>query len=168
MSPVPHRFPAGRDPVEERIREWMRSTPLRLTQTRLDVVRALQRAARPVNAEGVFRAAQANGADVGIATIYRILRQLEQEGLVRREVLPHAPAKACYVIRVHEEQAQCSFACAACGRRSRIDDPALIAMVEELARRHGFVACGEQLLRGRCQDCGRDGAVAPKPGALPP
>jgi Fur family ferric uptake transcriptional regulator len=65
--------------------EELKSSGLKATLPRLKILGVFERAQRRhLTAEDVYRALMVDGADIGLATVYRVLMQFEQAGLLTR------------------------------------------------------------------------------------
>jgi len=63
----------------------LKSSGLKATGPRLKILEVFQRGVqRHMTAEDVFRQLLQEGADIGLATVYRVLMQFEQAGLLHR------------------------------------------------------------------------------------
>ena len=63
----------------------LKSTGLKATLPRLKILEVFQRGTqRHMTAEDVFRVLLDNRSDIGLATVYRVLMQFEQAGLLTR------------------------------------------------------------------------------------
>lgn len=66
-------------------RQDLRDAGLKVTSPRLKVLEILETAsARHLSAEGIYRLLIESGEELGLATVYRVLTQFEQAGLVCR------------------------------------------------------------------------------------
>ncbi|MDR0458335.1 MAG: transcriptional repressor, partial [Burkholderiaceae bacterium] len=91
----------------------LKSNGLKATAPRLKILEIFcQPRQRHLAAEDVYRLLIAQGADVGLATVYRVLTQFEQAGILARS---HFEAnKAVYELR--EQQHHDHLVCLDCGR----------------------------------------------------
>ncbi len=65
--------------------EELKSSGLKATLPRIKILEVFQHAdRRHLTAEDVFKALLAEHADIGLATVYRVLMQFEQAGLLTR------------------------------------------------------------------------------------
>ena len=65
--------------------EDLKSSGLKATLPRLKILEVFEKASqRHMTAEDVFRALLAEGSDIGLATVYRVLMQFEQAGILSR------------------------------------------------------------------------------------
>ncbi len=93
--------------------------------------------------------------DVGRATVYRSLEQLEEIGLVQRVDLGgDAAGYECVDPSGHHHH---HIVCEQCGRVVAFEDDQLERAIVALAKRPDFkVSSHEVTLRGECANCGRD------------
>lgn len=108
----------------------IKSTGLKATLPRMKILEIFQKSTqRHLSAEDVYRQLLAANSDIGLATVYRVLMQFEQAGLLSRS---HFEAgKAIYELR--EDQHHDHLVCLDCGRVEEFFDP-------EIERRQGAVA----------------------------
>jgi Fur family ferric uptake transcriptional regulator len=91
--------------------------------------------------------------EVGRATVYRSLEQLEQLGLVRRVDL--GGDAACYERVDPGGEHHHHIVCRRCGRVAPFEDPKLERAIDALAERSDFtISSHEVTLRGECAACG--------------
>ena len=63
----------------------LKSSGLKATLPRLKILDVFQKTTvRHMTAEDVYKALLHEGADIGLATVYRVLMQFEQAGLLKR------------------------------------------------------------------------------------
>lgn len=138
-----------------RVKEWMRKSPLRITRARASVAAVLLRQDHPMSAELVFRQLIGDGEDVSLGSVYRILKQMEDEGLVQRERQVSAGGvKAVYTIPDDGAQKRCYvFHCDVCQRRQRITDTTLAGQLANVASIEGYDLPAEILIPARCRGC---------------
>lgn len=126
---------------------------LKATLPRLRVLQVFQRAAqRHLSAEDVFRALLAEGSEVSLATVYRVLMQFAQAGLLLRQHFEGDKA----VFELNEGPHHDHLVCVRCGRVEEFHDPLIEARQEALAAARGFALQGHALsLYGVCgrPDC---------------
>lgn len=108
----------------------LKATAPRLKVLRLFVTDAIQH----MSAEDVYKRLLSEGEDIGLATIYRILTQFEQAGLLSRS---HFDAgKAIYELNQGEHHDH--LVCLQCGRVEEFVDPLIEKRQIEIARERGF------------------------------
>ena len=134
--------------------ERLRRESGRTGAARRVVVDFLERQECCVSAQEIHDAVRADGARVGIASVYRALEGLGELGLVERVdlgdgVTRFEPARG-------GEHHHHHFLCGDCGKVEPFADPALEDALERLAGGRGFAVEGHDVvLRGACDDCRR-------------
>jgi len=91
------------------------------------------------------------GAPVGLATVYRALQALVDDGQV--DVLRSADGEAAYrrCSPVHHHH----LVCRSCGRTVEVADPPVERWAARIAAEHGFADVQHQVeVFGTCADCG--------------
>ena len=103
-----------------------------------------------VTAQELHQRMRSGGARIGLATVYRTLAALRESGVV--DTLSHHPGELCY--RLCADEHHHHLVCTSCHRVVELADCDLEPRLDELARRHGFVATGHRLeVNGLCTDC---------------
>ena len=91
----------------------LKSTGLKATVPRLKILEIFQKGEqRHMTAEDVFRALLGEHSDVGLATVYRVLTQFEQAGILSRNHFESGKA----VYELNEGQHHDHLVCLDCGR----------------------------------------------------
>lgn len=127
---------------------------LKATSPRLKVLDIFKRSdKRHLSAEEVYRELLlADRADLGLATVYRVLGQLEQAGILARRQFEHGPA----VFEFNDGEHHDHLVCVQCGRLDEFHDPEIEARQALLAERLGFRLSDHRLtLYGTCAGCQR-------------
>ena len=96
---------------------------------------------RHLSAEDVYRKLIAEGIDVGLATVYRVLTQFEQAGLLSRQHFETGKA----VFELNQGGHHDHLVCLQCGRVEEFYDPEIEKRQTEIARKHGFDLRGHSL-----------------------
>ena len=96
---------------------------------------------RHLSAEDVYKALIAEGIDVGLATVYRVLTQFEQAGLLSRQNFEHGKA----VFELNEGGHHDHLLCLQCGRVEEFYDPDIEKRQADVARQRGFALHGHSL-----------------------
>ena len=113
----------------------LKSSGLKATLPRMKVLEVFQRSAqRHMSAEDVFKALVADGADVGLATVYRVLLQFEQAGLLLRSNL--GSDRALFELNPGEHHDH--LVCLSCGRVEEFHDPQIERRQRAVAADRGF------------------------------
>jgi Fur family ferric uptake transcriptional regulator len=113
----------------------LKSSGLKATLPRLKILDVFERAAeRHMTAEDVYKALLAEDADIGLATVYRVLMQFEQAGLLTRSHFESGKA----VFELNEGQHHDHLVCMDCGRVEEFYDAEIEARQRAVAERRGF------------------------------
>ncbi len=114
---------------------------------------------RHLSAEDVYRALIAEGIDVGLATVYRVLTQFEQAGLLSRQHFETGKA----VFELSQGGHHDHLVCLQCGRVEEFYDSEIEKRQSAIARERGFELRGHSLaLYADCvkNDCPHRAAAA--------
>ena len=123
---------------------------VRPTPQRVAVLGELIEEPDDVTAQELHRRLRAVGGRIGLATVYRTLALLRDEGVV--DVLSHHPGELCY--RVCPDHHHHHLVCTGCHRVVELVGCDLEPGLEAVAAAHGFVATGHRLeVSGLCADC---------------
>jgi len=117
----------------------LKSTGLKATFPRLKILDLFQKAqastgSRHMAAEDVYRALIAEGMDVALATVYRVLTQFEQAGLLERHYFESGKA----VFELNEGKHHDHLVCLQCGKVEEFYDPEIEKRQTRIARERGF------------------------------
>jgi Fur family ferric uptake transcriptional regulator len=96
---------------------------------------------RHLSAEDVYRTLITEGIDVGLATVYRVLTQFEQAGLLSRQYFETGKA----VFELNQGGHHDHLVCLQCGRVEEFYDADIEKRQNEIAREHGFELRGHSL-----------------------
>lgn len=107
----------------------------RRTRQRAEVERVLDEVDDFVSAQELHRRLASRGSGVGLATVYRSLSALADDGSV--DVLRTDSGEAVYR-RCEERQHHHHLVCRGCGTAVEINRPAVEAWATEVAAQHGF------------------------------
>lgn len=118
----------------------LREAGLKVTQPRVTILRFLEQAQQKhLTADDIYRHLNEDGADIGLATIYRVLAQFEAAQLIHKHVFDDGsgrPAQACYELAVDDHHDH--MVCVETGEVVEFYDPAIEARQEEIAKAHGY------------------------------
>ncbi len=113
----------------------LKSSGLKATLPRIKILEVFQRTERRhLTAEDVFKVLLAEGADIGLATVYRVLMQFEQAGLLRRSNFESGKA----VFELNEGQHHDHLVCLDCGRVEEFFDAEIEQRQRTIAITRGF------------------------------
>ncbi len=96
---------------------------------------------RHLSAEDVYKTLIAEGIDIGLATVYRVLTQFEQAGLLSRQHFETGKA----VFELSQSGHHDHLVCLQCGRVEEFYDPEIEKRQSEIARQRGFELRGHSL-----------------------
>ena len=115
--------------------EELKSSGLKATLPRIKILEVFQRTERRhLTAEDVFKVLLAEGADIGLATVYRVLMQFEQAGILLRSNFESGKA----VFELNEGQHHDHLVCLDCGRVEEFFDPEIEQRQRAIAVTRGF------------------------------
>jgi Fur family transcriptional regulator, ferric uptake regulator len=113
----------------------IKSSGLKATLPRIKILEIFQHTERRhMTAEDVYKALLAEGSDIGLATVYRVLMQFEQAGLLIRSNFESG--KAVFELNAGEHHDH--LVCLDCGRVEEFYDPEIEARQREVTRSRGF------------------------------
>lgn len=131
----------------------LRNRGLKATLPRLQILELFQKAQpRHMTAEDVYRQLFQNGHDVGLATVYRVLTQLHQAGLLKQARFEADRA----VYELDDGDHHDHLVCITCGRVQEFHDDTIEKRQNALAREQGFALIEHShVLYARCTqtDC---------------
>lgn len=133
--------------------EEIKSSGLKATLPRIKILEVFQNSSRRhLSAEDVFKTLLGEGADIGLATVYRVLMQFEQAGLLTRSNFESGKS----VFELNEGQHHDHLVCLSCGRVEEFLDPEIEQRQRTIAVERGFELADHSLaLYARCTktDC---------------
>ena len=113
----------------------LKSSGLKATLPRIKILDVFQHAkARHMTAEDVFKALLTDGADIGLATVYRVLMQFEQAGLLTRSNFESGKS----IFELNEGQHHDHLVCLTCGRVEEFYDAEIEQRQHAVAEKRGF------------------------------
>ena len=113
----------------------LKNTGLKATLPRLKILEIFQAGKqRHMTAEDVFRVLLNDRSDVGLATVYRVLTQFEQAGLLNRSNFESGKA----VYELNEGQHHDHLVCLDCGRVEEFHDEDIENRQHKVAKAKGF------------------------------
>lgn len=126
----------------------LRRAGLKVTLPRLKILQLLETAEHHhMSAEDVYKALMEQGEDVGLATVYRVLTQFEQAGIVER----HNFENNLSVFEIVREGHHDHLVCDHCGKIVEFHRAEIEEIQEHVAKEHGFKLSGHSLvLYGIC------------------
>lgn len=89
---------------------------------------------RHLTAEDVYKVLLANGEDIGLATVYRVLTQFEHAGILMRHHFEGGKA----VFELNQGEHHDHLVCIDCGKVVEFVDPEIERRQKEIADQYGF------------------------------
>ena len=115
--------------------EELKSSGLKATLPRIKILEVFQRSAeRHLTAEDVYKALLHEGSDIALATVYRVLMQFEQAGILARSHFESGKS----VFELNEGKHHDHLVCVVCGRVEEFYDPEIEARQRQIAQARGF------------------------------
>jgi Fur family ferric uptake transcriptional regulator len=126
----------------------LKASGLKATLPRLKILDIFQNSeVRHLTAEDVYKILLADNMDVGLATVYRVLTQFEQAGLLNRNHFE--TGKAIYELNAGSHHDH--LVCADCGRVEEFYDEAIEERQHAIAKERGFKIAEHALaIYGNC------------------
>ncbi|WP_090043948.1 ferric iron uptake transcriptional regulator [Limnohabitans sp. 2KL-27] len=120
----------------------LKNNGLKATLPRLKILEVFQSGQqRHMTAEDVFRLLLSENTDIGLATVYRVLMQFEQAGILSRNHFESGKA----VYELNEGQHHDHMVCLDCGRVEEFYDPEIESRQQAVAEAKGFVIADHAL-----------------------
>jgi len=114
----------------------LKTTGLKATAPRLKILNLFEHSkVRHLSAEDVYRLLLNEGLDIGLATVYRVLTQFEQAGLLTRHHFESGKA----VFELNQGHHHDHMVCINCGRVEEFLDPEIERRQTQIAAERGFV-----------------------------
>ena len=132
----------------------LKNAGLKATLPRLKILELFERSKeRHLSAEDVYKILINTGEDVGLATVYRVLTQFEEAGLLSRHHFESGKA----VFEINEGTHHDHIVCVKCGRVEEFYDGEIEKRQQQAAESRGFTMQEHSLMiYGICskQPCG--------------
>jgi Fur family ferric uptake transcriptional regulator len=113
----------------------LKSSGLKATGPRLKILEVFRHSSRRhMTAEDVYKSLLAEDADIGLATVYRVLLQFEQAGLLSRSHFESGRS----VFELNEGQHHDHLVCISCGRVEEFYDAEIETRQRQVAEQRGF------------------------------
>ncbi len=131
----------------------LKASGLKATLPRLKILEIFQNSpVRHLTAEDVYKILLMENMDVGLATVYRVLTQFEQAGLLNRNHFESGKS----IFELNEGSHHDHLVCLDCGRVEEFCDEEIESRQQKIALERGFsIAEHELALYGHCtkQSC---------------
>ena len=129
----------------------LKNTGLKATLPRLKILEIFQKGdPRHMTAEDVFRILLLEHSDIGLATVYRVLMQFEQAGILERSHFESGKA----VYELNEGSHHDHLVCTSCGKVEEFYDSEIEKRQQLIAKNKGWVVEDHTMaLYGQCANC---------------
>ena len=116
--------------------EELKSSGLKATLPRIKIIEVFQQSVdRHLTAEDVYKTLLNEGSDIALATVYRVLMQFEQAGILARSHFESGKS----VFELNEGTHHDHLLCLTCGRVEEFFDAEIEARQRDVAASRGFV-----------------------------
>jgi len=131
--------------------EDLKSAGLKVTLPRLKILEVLEKSPNHhLSAEDIYRVLIEQNEEVGVATIYRVLSQFEESGIVQK--LNFENNQAVYELCGLEHHDH--LVCVKCNKIIEFQDDVIEQHQIQIAKKHRFELTDHSLyLYGLCKDC---------------
>lgn len=128
--------------------QHIKEAGLKITLPRVKILQILESSSmHHMSAEDVYKALLANGEEIGLATVYRVLTQFEDAGLVVR----HNFEGGHSIFEVASEHHHDHLVCVKCGHVEEFHDDEIESRQKSVAEKLGFELTDHSLnLYGMC------------------
>ena len=129
----------------------LKNTGLKATLPRLKILEIFQTGGqRHMTAEDVYRILLNEHSDIGLATVYRVLTQFEQAGILERSHFESGKA----VYELNEGTHHDHLICTSCGKVEEFYDAEIERRQQMIAKDKGWILQDHAMsLYGLCGDC---------------
>lgn len=129
----------------------LKSVGLKATLPRLKILDIFRRSDdRHLSAEDVYRALISEEIDIGLATVYRVLTQFEQAGILSRSQFDSGKA----IFELNDGDHHDHMVCTHCGKVVEFTNPEIEALQHKVADENGFkIESHAMVLYGVCNSC---------------
>ena len=130
--------------------ELLEGVGVRATRKRVTVLSELMDEHDDVTAQQLHERLRRRGERLGLATVYRTLGLLAEEGVI--DSLSHRQGELCYRLCGHGHHHH--LVCSSCHRVVELDECELGPWLERISETHGFVTTNHRLeVSGLCAQC---------------
>jgi len=129
----------------------LKKAGLKVTLPRIKILEVLEAEHHNhFSAEDIYKIMLKRGEDIGVATVYRVLTQCEQAGLIRR--LQFEGGRAVFEATAADHHDH--IVCVRCGHVEEFHDKTIERRQQRVAEKAGFtVADHSMTLYGLCEQC---------------
>ena len=131
--------------------EDLKSAGLKVTLPRLKILEVLEKSSNHhLSAEDIYRKLIEQHGEVGVATIYRVLTQFEESGIVNKLIFENNQA----VYELSNVEHHDHLVCVKCNEIIEFQDDVIEQHQLQIAKKYGFQLTDHSLyLYGLCKTC---------------
>lgn len=134
----------------------LKSAGLKITGPRIKILNIMQSETgngNHLSAEDVYKLLLSHNEEVGLATVYRVLTQFEQAGILKRHNFEGYQS----VFEIDSGDHHDHIICLHCGRISEFYDAAIEERQNEIAKTYNYILEDRSLvLYGTCANCAKE------------
>tara|TARA_B100001079_G_C16366593_1_gene495443 strand:- start:570 stop:977 length:408 start_codon:yes stop_codon:yes gene_type:complete len=129
----------------------LKTAGLKVTLPRLKILEILEKNDNHhMSAEDIYRALITQNEEVGVATIYRVLTQFEEVGMVNKLNFDNGQS----VYEISNDHHHDHLVCIKCGKIDEFSDEVIEKHQHDIAKNHKYQLTDHCLyLYGLCEDC---------------
>ena len=129
----------------------LKKAGLKVTTPRLKILEIMEHTdAHHMSAEDIYRTLLEGGDDIGLATVYRVLTQFEEAGLVIRHHFEGGQS----VFELDNGKHHDHLVCIRCGKVEEFVDQEIEKRQREIAKKVGYTITDHSLnIYGECPNC---------------
>lgn len=136
----------------EKNMQCLKKAGLKITEPRLTILDLMQRnrdGMQHFTAEDIYRLLIEQGEDIGLATVYRVLNQFDEAGILVRHNFEGNKS----VFEINPKEHHDHIICLACGQVMEFNDDIIEQRQHQICKAHGIELENHSLyLYGRCVD----------------
>lgn len=130
--------------------ENLKKAGLKVTLPRVKILEIMEQTKEHLSAEEIYKTLHEAGEEVGLATVYRVLTQLEAAGLVARHNFEGGQSVFELDSGIHHDH----LVCVKCGGVEEFIDDIIEKRQHEIAKKTGFTITEHSLnIYGFCDKC---------------
>lgn len=130
----------------------LKKVGLKVTEPRLTILALMQENRETMqhfSAEDIYKVLLEKGSDIGLATVYRVLNQFDEAGILTRHNFD--ANKAVFELNFNHQHDH--IICMDCGKVFEFKDPEIERRQREISQKHGIELANHSLyLYGKCSD----------------
>jgi len=129
----------------------LKKAGLKITSPRVKILAIIESASdRHLSAEDVYKILLEQDEEIGIATVYRVLTQFEEAGIL----IKHNFEDGRSVFELSADEHHDHIICQKCGKVEEFFDAEIEAIQERIAKKHNFkISHHSHSMYGLCKSC---------------